>query len=162
MLKAAKVYAHGRSMSHLNVCLACTHEHNTARVNNYGEFFNGFPSVAEGIYSGGLDAKPSINYSRILVASKTRKYHGRVGAARRTAGRRGRAGTGRTGTPTGRFAQNATVPATTQNIEAATNIFLFVEPKTRIHHGRVGRGWRVAGWRSGARRGDGTPMGRST
>ena len=60
------------------------------------------------------------NHMFTLVESKTRTYHGRVGAGRGRAahgGAAGRGGAGQDGTPTGRFDQEITVPLAFQGIE---------------------------------------------
>ena len=61
--------------------------------------------------NGILYPVPKKTLGALLDDSKTRTYHGRVGAGRRTAGRQGGARL------TGRFAQELTVPVALQIIE---------------------------------------------
>ena len=81
--------------------------------------------------------------------SKTQPKHGRVGAGRRTAERRGRGGARQFGAPMSRFARETTVPLALQSIEENCSERFSgstgkgikpVESKTLTYHGPVGSG----------------------
>ena len=113
---------------------------------------------------GRSEVRPGQTMSRILlykrviifvapVESKTRTHHGRVGSGRRTAGRRGGAGPGRTGSrqigPSGR--QQALAPPTASYAAVLNDPSEPVESKTRTHNGRVGSARRRADGGAGRR-----------